>query len=76
MEMREKTMNYLYDILDENEEGEKDLMTPHLFTVINGHFGDSQICFDNMRVDNADAKKKAKALKKRYLEMLEPFKKQ
>ncbi|MBO4918560.1 MAG: hypothetical protein J5365_00230 [Erysipelotrichaceae bacterium] len=76
MEMREKTMNYLYEILDENEEGEKDLMTPHLFTVINGHFGDSQICFDNMRVDNADAEKKTKALKKRYLEILEPFKKQ
>ena len=75
-EMRQKTMDYLYDILDPNEEGEKDLMTPHFFTVINGHFGDSQVCFDNMKVNNSDPEAKAKKLKDRYLEMLEPFKNQ
>ena len=73
-EIRKKTMEYLYDILDENEEGEKDLMTPHFFTVINGHFGDSQVCFDYLKVENSDADGKASKLKKRYLEMLEPFK--
>lgn len=75
-EMRQKTMEYLYEILDPNEEGEKDLMTPHFFTVINGHFGDSQVCFDNMKVNNSDPESKAKLLKNRYLEMLEPFKNQ
>lgn len=75
-EVRERTLNYLYDILGENEEGSKDLMTPHVFTVINGHFGDSQVCFDYMKVDNFDPDKKAEALKSRYLEMLEPFKNQ
>ena len=76
VEIRKKTMEYLYDILDPNEEGEKDLMTPHVFTVINGHFGDSQVCFDHMKVDNSNKEKKASALKSRYLEMLEPFQNQ
>ena len=74
LEMRQKTMEYLYDVLDENEEGEKDLMTPHFFTVINGHFGDSQVCYDHMKVDNSDPEGKAAKLKERYLEMLKPFK--
>ena len=73
-EMRKKTMEYLYEILDPNEEGEKDLMTPHFFTVINGHFGDSQVCYDHMKVEGNDPDTKAAKLKARYLEMLEPFK--
>lgn len=61
----------LYDTLDE-EDGEKIVMTPHVFTIINGNIKDSQISSNFWDVDNP-TDKMIKALRSRYQEMFKPF---
>ncbi len=61
--------NLLYDVLAESD-GEKELMTPHLFTIINGKFVSSLVGYpyDNDFSDSAMSK-----LEKTYEKMMKAF---
>ncbi len=69
-ETQDKLYQYMYEILGTSEEGEKTLLTPQVFSVINGEFYDSQICFDNYSLDD-DAK--IEKFKDSYRHIMKPF---
>ena len=59
----------LYDVLRRDENGEKALYTPHIFTIINGKIASSQISM----TETDDPVKDGEKLEKIYRKMLEPF---
>ena len=68
-----KLMEYMKSILKE-EDGEKVLLTPHLFTVINGKYVGSQVCYDNLDFDGQNPKEQQiESLKEVYRMILQPF---
>ena len=69
-EIQDKLYEYMYEILGTNEEGEKTLLTPQVFSVINGEFYDSQICFDDYSLDNEAQIEK---FKDSYRHIMMPF---
>ena len=72
-ETMDKLRTYMSDILITNEEGEKELQTPTVFTVINGEFGDYIICLGSYTFDNPPTKFQESRLINRYKEILKPF---
>ena len=56
-------------ILDVNEDGEKAIYTPHVFTIIKGEFKESKIS------GGAESSSEIKELKNEYRKILEPFRK-
>ena len=70
---QDKLFEYLYDILGTNEEGERVLLTPHVFSVVNGQFYGSQICFDNLQFSDVPTEKEIKKLKDVYKKIMKPF---
>lgn len=64
---------YLYDILGENDEGEKVLLTPHVFSIVNGEFYLSQICYDGMEFSDEPTQGQIRKLKNVYKEIMKPF---
>lgn len=69
----EQLKEYLIDILDKNEEGEKELQTPTVFNVINGNIEDSLICLANLSWDDIPNEKQILELKKQYSKIIKPF---
>ena len=67
-----KMLEYMNPILNE-EDGEKVLLTPHVFTLINGKYVGSQICHDNLDFDNNPTEQQINTLKDIYRAMFEPF---
>ena len=61
---------YLYEILGEGEDGEKTLLTPHVFSIVNGEFYGSQICFDDYSIDSDEQIEK---FKDSYRNIMKPF---
>lgn len=72
-EVMDKLRTYMESILVENEEGEKELQTPTVFSVINGQLVDSLICLGSMNFDNPPTEYQEKKLMNRYREILKPF---
>ena len=52
---------------------EKVLLTPHVFSVVNGEFYGSQVCYDNLELDYNPTDKQVEALINVYLKIFEPF---
>ena len=73
-EVQDRMYEYLDPILKE-EEGEKNILTPQVFSVINGKFAGSQICFDNYVLDPTPTQKQIEDFKNAYRDILRPFSK-
>lgn len=71
-EIQDKMYEYMYDILGESE-GEKALLTPQVFSVINGEFAGSQICFDDYVLDPTPTEGQIEKFKDAYRKILRPF---
>ena len=71
--LQDKLKTYMYDILGTDENDEKVLLTPHLFQVINGKMGDSQICYDDLELDSSPTLAQIEKLEKVYERILKPF---
>lgn len=72
-ERTDKLKEYLYEILDENSDGEKVLQTPEVFSIVDGKFYGYMICMDSQRWDNPPTQKQIDKLKDRYRRILKPF---
>lgn len=73
-----KLTSFLEPILDKDEEGKKVLMTPHVFTVINGDFYGSYVSLPyklngDLDFDTPPTSKQVKKLKNIYRDLFEPF---
>ncbi|MBP5279745.1 MAG: glutaredoxin family protein [Erysipelotrichaceae bacterium] len=71
-DVQDKMYEYMYPILGESE-GEKTILTPQLFSVINGEFAGSQICFDDFELDPTPTEKQIEKFKDAYRKILSPF---
>ena len=69
-----KLFEYLYDILD-TVDGEKQLQTPTIFSVINGEIVDHLICLGDFAWDTPPTKLQTLRLVNKYKSILEPFSK-
>lgn len=72
-EVQDQLFEYLFEILGKDENGNKTLLTPHLFSVINGKFYKDEICFDNLQLDPDPTKEQVEKLKNVYREIMKPF---
>ena len=68
-----KLVEYLSDYLPEDENGKKSLLTPHLFTLINGNIVGSQICHDGIEFNKPETEQQVKNLLDIYQTIMEPF---
>lgn len=68
----QKLTDYLLPILAEVD-GEKELQTPTVFSVINGELKNSLICLSNWTWDYPPKDSQVKKLKNKYIEILKPF---
>ena len=68
--MQDKLYDYLYEILGIGEDGEKTLLTPQVFSIVNGEFYGSQICYDNYSLDSDS---KIEQFKDSYRKLMRPF---
>lgn len=71
-ELKDKLTIYLYDIVAEID-GEKQLQTPTIFSVINGEITNSLICLSNWDWNPTPTKKQEEKLLKKYKEIITPF---
>ncbi|MBQ6334879.1 MAG: hypothetical protein IJI46_07430 [Erysipelotrichaceae bacterium] len=69
-QLQEKLSSYLEPIMGFGEDGEKTLLTPHVFSVVNGEFYASQICFDDYSLDSETQIEK---FKDSYRNIMKPF---
>lgn len=69
----DKLKLYLDPILFINEEGEKELQTPTIFSVINGELVDSIICLSDYNWDTPPTENQENKLVNRYKEIFKPF---
>ena len=72
-ELQDKLLKYMYEIANTDENNEKVLLTPHVFSVVNGEFYGSQVCYDNLELDYNPTDKQVEALINVYLKIFEPF---
>ena len=74
-ELCDKLKEYIYDILEENEEGEKELQTPTVFSVINGELKkeNSIVCLSNYYWDTPPTEKQENRIMNKYEAILKPF---
>lgn len=71
--IQDKLLKYMYDIANTDDNNEKVLLTPHVFSVVNGEFYGSQVCYDGMELDPSPSEKQVKTLINAYLKIFEPF---
>lgn len=71
-ETLDKLKVYMEPILNE-EEGEKVVLTPQLFAVIDGQFAGSQICYDGIRFDAVPTEAQIDRLVSVYKDIMKPF---
>ena len=66
---------YIYDILENDEDGEKALQTPTMFSVINGNVSkaNSIVCLSNYGWDDPPTKAQEDRLMSKYKNILKPF---
>ncbi|MBR4461838.1 MAG: glutaredoxin family protein [Erysipelotrichaceae bacterium] len=72
-ERYDQLYEYLYDILGENDDGEKVLLTPHVFSIVNGEFYASQICYDDMEFSDEPTQGQIRKLENVYKDIMMPF---
>lgn len=72
-ERTELLRQYLYDILFVNDEGEKELQTPTVFSIVNGEIADHIICLGNYQWDNPPTEAQINKIINRYKQILKPF---
>ena len=70
---QDRMYEYLYDILGIDDNGEKVLLTPQVFSIVNGEFFDSLICYDGIEMDSSPTKNQIEVLKQRYRDIMKPF---
>lgn len=63
----------IYDILAEDDDGEKVLLTPHVFSIVNGRFHESLICYDGIDFSDEPTDKQIETLKNVYRSIMRPF---
>ena len=73
-ELFAKMKEYMFPILG-IEDGEKSLLTPQVFSLINGKYAGSQICFDNYVLDLPPTDEQVEKFKDAYRAILRPFSK-
>lgn len=66
---------YIAPILPLNDEGEREVLTPLVFSIINGEFIDSFIGLGDLKWDDQPTEKQKTKLINRYKEILKPFSK-
>ena len=71
-DVQDKVKEYLYPILGE-ENGEKTILTPQVFSIINGELSGSQICFDDYVLDPTPTDEQIEKFKGSYRAILKPF---
>lgn len=69
----EKLREYMSPILAMNDEGQKELQTPTVFSVVNGEFKDSIICLANYAWDTPPTTAQEDKLINKYKQILSPF---
>ena len=69
----DKLHDYLYPILGTDDEGNKVLLTPQVFSVIDGEYYASQICFDNYKLDDVPTDSQIEKFKDSYRYIMRPF---
>ena len=72
-EMQDTLFDYMYKILGHDENGKKTLLTPHVFSVVNGEFYKDLICFNGLELDPEPTKEQVEKLKNVYREIMKPF---
>ena len=72
-ELQDKLFDYLYKILGKDENGNKTLLTPHFFSVVNGDFYKDLICFDGLKLDPEPTAEQVEKLENVYREIMKPF---
>lgn len=72
-ELQDKLFDYLYKILGKDENGNKTLLTPHFFSVVNGEFYKDLICFDGLKLDPEPTAEQVEKLENVYREIMKPF---
>jgi len=72
-DLQDKLKVYMLDILNKDENGEKQIFTPHLFTVINGELSKNLVCYDDIDFTSDPTSQQEDNLKKAYTEILKPF---
>jgi len=73
-----QSTNFLEPILDTIDEGKKVLMTPHVFTIVNGEFYDSYVSLPykkngDLDFDNPPTTTQIKTLESEYKKLFKPF---
>ena len=71
--LQNQLREYMYEILGTDDEGEKVLLTPQVFSVVNGKFYDTLICFDGMTMDPNPTEEQISKLKDVYRRIMKPF---
>ncbi|MBQ9425365.1 MAG: hypothetical protein IJU42_05420 [Erysipelotrichaceae bacterium] len=72
-QLQDKLYDYLYEILGTDGEGNKTLLTPQVFSVVNGKFYGSQICFDDYELDSTPSETQIERFKDSYRKLMKPF---
>lgn len=72
-ELQDKLREYLFEILGTDDEGNKTLLTPQVFSVVNGKFYGSQICFDDYQLDPTPTDTQIEKFKDSYRKLMKPF---
>ena len=72
-ELMDELKLYLFDILEVDEEGKRELQTPTVFSVINGEIVDHMICLDGNKFDEPPTKLQETILVSKYKSLLKPF---
>ena len=71
-DLQDKLYEYMYPILG-SDNGEKALLTPEVFSLINGKYGGSQICYDNYELDYNPTNEQIEKFKDSYRKIFKPF---
>ncbi|MBR5340911.1 MAG: hypothetical protein IK151_03185 [Erysipelotrichaceae bacterium] len=72
-EMQDKLFEYMWEILGKDADGNKSLLTPQVFSVVNGKFYGSQICSDGYTLDADPSNEQVEKFKDSYRKIMEPF---
>ena len=72
-QLQDKLFGYLYEILGTDGEGNRTLLTPQVFSVVNGEFYGSQICFDDHELDTEPTQTQIEKFKDSYRKIMKPF---
>ena len=72
-ENNDRLVSYIEPIMGMDDDGNKVVLTPHLITVINGELTGSQICFDDLGINDIGLERNVRKLEDVFRTILEPF---